>query len=135
MDYEQTLSKVARELRGFAAKEIHMNYEDGRIWVEMEACDEFIQEYINVFKKYFGEKITTTIEDRILVAGSSIEYLLLALHESDTDVDDMVRITTSFISSQVLDMINWCDELSESCLASETGITSPLTLKPVPTSF
>lgn len=120
MDYEQTLSKVARELRGFAAKEIHMNYEDGRIWAEMEACDEFIQEYINVFKKYFGEKITTTIEDRILVAGSSIEYLLLALHESDTDVDDMVRITTSFISSQVLDMINWCDELSESCLASET---------------
>jgi hypothetical protein len=122
MDYEQKLSKVARELRGFAAKEIHMNYEDVRVWAEMEACDEFIQEYINVFRKHFGDKITPKIEDQILVAGSSIEYLLLALHESDTDVDDMVRITTSFISSQVLDMINWCDELSESCLAAETGV-------------
>jgi hypothetical protein len=119
MDYEQTLSKVARELRGYAAKEIFMNYEDGEIWVETEGLD-FVKEYITVFKKYFGERITSTIEDRIIVAGKSIEYLLLALYKSDTDIDDMIRITTSFISSQVRDMSNWCDELVQSFLESET---------------
>jgi len=110
MDYEQTLSKVARELRGFAAKEIFMNYEDGEIWVETEGLD-FVKEYITVFKKYFGDKITSTIEDRIFVSGKSIEYLLLALYKSDTDIDDMIRIVTSFVSLQVKDMSNWCDEL------------------------
>ena len=119
MDYEQTLSKVARELRGFAAKEIHMNYEDGPVWIETEGLD-FSQEYIKVFKKHFGERITSTIQDQIHVAGKSIEYLLLALFESDTDIDDMVRITTSFVSSQVEDMSNWCDELSDSFVVAET---------------
>lgn len=89
-----------------------MNYEDGPVWIETEGLD-FAQEYIKIFKKHFGEKITTTIEDRIFVAGKSIEYLLLALFESDTDIDDMVRITTSFVSSQVEDMSNWCDELEQ----------------------
>jgi hypothetical protein len=118
MDYEQTLSKVARELRGFAAKEIHMNYEDGPVWIETEGLD-FSQEYIRVFKKHFGERITSTIQDQIHVAGKSIEYLILALFESDTDIDDMVRITTSFVSSQVEDMSNWCDKLGESFIEPE----------------
>lgn len=117
MDYEQTLNKVARELRGYVAKEIFMNYEDGPVWVETEGLD-FVQEYINVFKKHFGERITPTIRDQIHVAGKSIEYLLLSLYKSDTDIDDMIRTTTSFVSLQVLDMINWCDELSESFLES-----------------
>jgi hypothetical protein len=118
MDYEETLSKVTRELRGYAAKEIFMNYEDGPVWIETEGLD-FSQEYIRVFKKHFGDRITTTIQDQIHVAGKSIEYLILALFESDTDIDDMVRITTSFVSSQVEDMSNWSDELGESFIESE----------------
>jgi hypothetical protein len=118
MAYEQTLSKVSRELRGYIAKEIHMNYEDGPVWIETEGLD-FVQEYIRVFKKHFGERITSTIQDQIHVAGKSIEYLILALFESDTDIDDMVRITTSFVSSQVEDMSNWCDELGESFIEVE----------------
>jgi hypothetical protein len=119
MEYEETLSKVARELRGFAAKEIFMNYEDGEIWVETEGLD-FVQEYIRVFKKHFGERITSTIEDQIHIAGKSIEYLLLALYKSDTDIDDMIRTVTSFVSLQVKDMSNWCDELSSSFTEIET---------------
>ena len=111
MDYEQTLSKVARELRGFAAKEIHMNYEEGPEWAEDIGGGMFGQAYQEIYKKYFGERITPSINEKILIAGRSVGYLISSLYESDIDIDDMVRITTSFMTSQVSNMSDWCDEL------------------------
>ncbi|NDB87255.1 MAG: hypothetical protein EB127_31920 [Alphaproteobacteria bacterium] len=110
MDYEQTLSKVARELRGFAAKEIHMNYEEGPEWAEDIGGGMFGQAYQEIYKKYFGERITPTIHEKILVAGRSVGYLMFSLYESDTDIDDMVRIVTSFITSQVTYTNEWCED-------------------------
>ena len=123
MDYEETLSKVIRELRGYCAKEIYMNYEDCRhfkMWVECDGGIEIAGEYVRLFKKYFGERINDTIEDRIFVAGKSIEYLMGSLYDSDTDIDDMVRIVNSFMTLQLNDMSNWCDDLSSSFAEIET---------------
>ena len=110
MNYDQTLSKVLKELRGFAAREIYINYEEGPEWAE----DMFGQAYQEFYKKHFGERITPTIHEKILVAGKSVGYLIYSLYESDIDIDDMARITTSFITSQLTNMSEWCDELRES---------------------
>jgi len=36
------------------------------------------------------------------------------LMRPDTDIDDMVRIVTSFVNEQVTSMDEWCDKLSNS---------------------
>ena len=116
MDYYTTINTTARELRGYAAKEIHMNFGEGyfRQWAEDEGGVAFGKEYQNTFKKYFGERITPAISDKLYNSGRSIGYLLVGLFDADTDIDDMVRIVVSFVINQVENTDHWCEELCDS---------------------
>jgi hypothetical protein len=116
MDYDTAINATARELRGFAAKEIHVNFGEGyfRHWAEDEGGVALGKEYQSTFKKHFGDRITTEIADALYVAGRSVGYLMVSLFDSDTDIDDMVRIVTSFVNEQVTSMDEWCDKLSNS---------------------
>jgi len=116
MDYETSIAKASRELRGFAAKEVHMNFGEGyfREWAEVDAGHEFGNEYQSVFKKFFGDRITNEINDHLYTAGRSVSYLIEALIDTDTDIDDFVRVITSFISIQISDMNNSCEALADS---------------------
>ena len=116
MEYDKSISKVARELRGFAAKEVHMNFGEGyfRQWAEDEGGVEFGKEYQSVFKKVFGDRITNEINDHLYTAGRSVGYLMVSLFDVDMDIDDMVRIVTSFINEQIMNTVEWCDALADS---------------------
>lgn len=116
MDYYTAINATARELRGYAAKEIHVNFGEGyfRYWAEDEGGVAIAQEYQATFKKHFGDRITSEIDDALYAAGRSVGYLMVSLFDSDTDIDDMVRIVTSFINEQVTNMEEWCDKLSNS---------------------
>ena len=116
MNYYTTIIATARELRGYAAKEIHMNFGEGyfRDWAEDEGGVAIAKEYQVAFKKHFGDRITGEIDDALYAAGRSVGYLMVSLFDSDTDIDDMVRIVTSFINEQVTNMEEWCDHLYNS---------------------
>jgi hypothetical protein len=116
MDYDTSISKVSRELRGFAAKEVHMNFGEGyfREWANDEGGVEFAKEYQSVFKKVFGDRITNEINDHLYTAGRSVGYLLVSLFDVDMDIDDMVRIVTSFVNEQVTNTGEWCEALADS---------------------
>ena len=116
MDYGTTISKVARELRGFAAKEVHMHFGEGyfRQWAEDEGGVEFGKEYQSVFKKYFGDRITNDINDHLYTAGRSVGYLMVSLFDVDMDIDDIVRIVTSFVNEQIMNTVEWCEVLADS---------------------
>jgi hypothetical protein len=116
MEYETSIAKASRELRGFAAKEVHMNFGEGyfREWADDEGAVEFAKEYQAVFKKYFGDRITNEINDHLYTAGRSVGYLLVSLFDVDMDIDDMVRIVTSFVNEQVMNTVEWCEALADS---------------------
>jgi len=118
MDYYTTINTTARELRGYAAKEIHMNFGEGyfRYWAEDEGGVAIAKEYQVTFRKHFGDRITGEIDDALYAAGRSVGYLMVSLFDSDTDIDDIVRIVTSFINEQVTNMEHWCDHLCNSFL-------------------
>lgn len=121
MEYENAIKNVVRELRGYVVKEVHMNFGEGyfRQWAEDEGGVAFGKEYQSTFKKYFGDRITSEIDDALYVAGRSIGYLLVGLFDTDADIDDVVRIAVSFVINQVAHMDEWCNKLSHSFPKSE----------------
>jgi hypothetical protein len=119
-EYEQTLVRVTNEICDYALEEIRMNFSHGTIWLGGENGGiQFANRYRSVFKKYFGEKITPIIEDQIFVAGRSLEYLVFALYDRNTDFDSMAYIVTAFLSSQINNMEDWSD-LWNSFVVAET---------------
>lgn len=116
MDYETAIKSSVRDLRGYAAKEIHMNFGEGyfRQWAEDEGGVAFGKEYQSTFKKYFGERITPAIDDKLYSSGRCVGYLLVGLFDTDTDIDDVVRIVVSFVINQIENTDEWCEELSDS---------------------
>jgi hypothetical protein len=114
MDYETAIKSVVRDLRGHVAKEVHMNFGEGyfRQWAEDDGGVAIAKEYQSTFKKYFGERITSEIDDVIYAAGRSVGYLLIGLFETDADIDDVVRTVVSFVINQVTNMDEWCNKLS-----------------------
>ena len=120
-EYEQTLSRVANEICEYALEEIRMNFSRGTIWLGEEGNGgiHFAHKYRSVFKEYFREKITPIIEDQIFVAGRSLEYLVFALYDRNTDFDSMAYIVTAFLSSQINNMEDW-SQLYDSFEVPET---------------
>ena len=84
------------------------------MWLSVEAHMEFGDLYQFHFKKEFSQYITSEIERILYFAGNNIFFVVCTFIQNNTDADleDVLDFTESFISNQLDDFDNWCDEIS-----------------------
>jgi hypothetical protein len=74
---------------------------------------DFGHAYINIFKEEFSEYMTSEIEMLLWFAGKNIAFSVSSFmsYREDAELEDVLDFTEKFLSEQLDDFDNWCDEI------------------------
>jgi hypothetical protein len=114
MDYAQRLLQVKHHLLGSVrGKIVHHWNEDFPIWLKGQAPLELGHWYQHAVNHEFSMYTTPEINDILWVAGKCLVYAMVAFMEcrEDPQRDDLLDFVEKFISEQMNDFDNWCDEI------------------------
>jgi hypothetical protein len=83
------------------------------MWLQMEADMEFGYGYQNKFKEQFNQYMNSDIESLLWLSGKNIVFAINAfmLYKNNAELEDVLDFTEKFISEQLDDFDNWCDEI------------------------
>ena len=116
MAYEQRFELVRTSLINHCKKCISDNWEQMfDMWLSCEASMVFGYGYQNKFKEQFSQYMNTDIETTLFVAGKNIVFAIGAFmtYKKNTKLNDILKFTEFFVSEQLDDFTNWCDEISQ----------------------
>jgi len=116
MSYEQKFELVRNSLISYCKDCITENWERMfDMWLSCEADMEFGHGYQNKFKEQFSQYMTSDIEALLWLAGKNIIFAINAFmsYKDDAELSDVLDFTEKFISEQLDDFDNWCDDIAQ----------------------
>lgn len=117
MSYEDCLEKVKTKIVEITEKKIRESLEElaypemFQCWIQADSDHEFGFLFVNTFKEFFGSNILHTEEDIIWQYGKQMAHLLQAMMDTGINQKTMIKLAKSFVSDQVTDFGNWCDDV------------------------
>lgn len=113
MSYEDCLEKVKTKIVKLTEKKIKESLEEHmfQCWIQMNSDHEFGFLFVKTFKEFFGSNIHEKDETIIWQHGKQMAHLLQAMLDIDIGQQTMVKLAKSFVSDQVGDFGNWCDDV------------------------
>ena len=142
MDYEDRIDLVKANLPDEVGREVrkmYLEYKDREgffmCWLRMESNAELPDIYIKHFKHRFGEHITSNVEEKIRLVSGTICHALKAYVDTYEDkivVKKLTEFVKNFVTEQVEDFGNWCEEVSEAMyVESDDESAQPVAADPV----
>ena len=123
MAYEQKFELVRKSLISYCKNCIRNNWERMfDMWLECEADMAFGYGYQDKFKEHFSQYMNSQINEKLFLAGKNIGFAIRAFmsYKDDAELDDVIEFTENFVSEQLDDFDNWCDEIG-SAMYEETS--------------
>lgn len=114
MSYEDRFELVRSSLISYCKECITENWEKSfDMWLTHEADMVFGHGYQDIFEEQFSQYMNKEIDNILWIAGKNIVFAIRAfvLYKDDTDLNDVLNFTGAFISEQLDDFDNWCDEI------------------------
>lgn len=117
MTYEESLEKAKTKIIELTEKKIRESLKEHSFpdmfscWIRMDSDHEFGFLFIKTFKEFFGSNIHEKDETIIWEHGKQMAHLLQAMLDSDINQKTMIKLAKSFVSDQVGDFGNWCDDV------------------------
>jgi hypothetical protein len=111
--YEDKLERVKFILPDEVCKMIRGYKRSGYLQFEAQDPHELFDVYSRVFKEEFGEYITPTVEEKLVLAATAVGHLVVA-HLNlnlDQNIDECLKLVKAFVERQIDDFGNWCDEV------------------------
>ena len=83
------------------------------MWLLCEADMEFGHGYQDKFKEQFSQYMNSDIESLLWLSGKNIVFAINAfmLYNHNSTLENVLDFTEKFISEQLDDFDNWCDEI------------------------
>ena len=112
MTYEEKFELVRKSLITYCKDRITYNWERMfDMWLSCEAQMVFGDAYKDIFKEHFEDYITEELESKLWISANNIVFALGAFmaYKQDIELEDVLKFTEHFVSSQLDDFDNWCD--------------------------
>jgi hypothetical protein len=117
MSFQEKFELVRESLISYCKECITTNWERMfDMWLSFEADHEFGNGYKDMFKEHFSQYMNSQIEESLWFAGKNIIFAINAFrsYKNDATLDDILYFTEKFVSEQLDDFNNWCDDISMS---------------------
>jgi len=105
MTYEQRFQLVRESLIADCKESVLENWERMfDMWMNLEADMEFGHAYQNNFKQYFGDYITTEVNEQLWFAGKNIVYAIntfISMKGHNCELNILLEFLEKFISEQL----------------------------------
>ena len=113
MSYEDCLEKVKTKIVELTEKKIRESLEEPmfQCWIQMDCDHEFGFLFVRTFKEFFGSNIHEKDETIIWHYGKQMAHLLQSMMDTGINQKIMIKLAKSFVSDQVNDFGNWCDDV------------------------
>lgn len=115
MQYAQRLLLVKHRLIDHVRGNISHEWDKAfHIWLKSKADMTLGYAYQNIFNQEFSMYTTPEVNALLWLAGKSVVHAISAFMEyrEDPQVEDLLDFIEKFISEQMDDFDNWCDEVS-----------------------
>jgi len=115
MSFTQKFEIVRTSLISHCKESITENWDKMfDMWLSCEADMEFGHGYQNIFKEEFAKYITPEIDSLLWLAGKNIVFAIVAFmsYKDNASCDDVVNFTENFVTAQLDDFDNWCEDIS-----------------------
>ena len=119
MQYAQRLLQVKHHLLDSIRGKIGHHWdEDFPTWLKGQAPSELGHWYQHAMNHEFSMYTTPEVNDILWVAGKSLVHAIAAFMEyrDDPQLDDLLAFVELFITEQMNDFDNWCEEI---CVAMQ----------------
>jgi hypothetical protein len=116
MAYEQKFQLVRDSLILHCKKCIRTNWEQMfDMWLSIDAGMDFGHAYQDKFKEEFSRYMNSDIETNLFIAGKNVVFAIGAFmaYKKSAKLNDILEFTELFMSEQLDDFTNWCDEISQ----------------------
>lgn len=116
MAYAEKFDLVRESLIAHCKNCIIINWERMfHMWLSCEADMEFGHGYQNTFKEQFSQYMNSDIEGLLWLAGKNIIFAINAFmsYKRDANLEDVLEFTEKFVSEQLDDFDNWCDDIGQ----------------------
>ncbi len=86
------------------------------MWLVHDADMEFGDGYQDKFKEQYRQYMNPQIEEQLWLAGKHIVFAINAFmsYKDDANCNDVIDFTEKFVSEQLNDFDNWCDDIRQS---------------------
>ena len=114
MNYEEKLERVRVSLVQYCLECVRENWDKMfDMWLSSDADMEFCYGYKEEFNKEFTEYMNPKIESELWLAGKNIVFAISAFmaYKDDATLNDVLDFTEKFLTAQLDDFGNWCDEI------------------------
>jgi hypothetical protein len=117
MSYEEKFERVRSKILEDSKKIVIDNYQTQNnyfdMWLMADADMEFGNTYVNKFKEEFSDYMNSDIESLLWFAGKSIIFGIQGFlgYKEKPSLKDLLKFVESFISAQLDDFDNWCDDI------------------------
>ncbi len=115
MSYEEKFERVRISLVNYCLQCIRENWNRMfDMWLSCDADMEFGNGYQEKFKEEFSQYMNDKIEGDLWFAGNNIVFAISAFmaYKDDPSLNDVLDFTEKFVTAQLDDFGNWCDEIS-----------------------
>ena len=115
MSYEEKFEIVELSLIRFCKSQIQKNYNQMfDMWLSYEADMVFGDAYQHQFQEQFSQYMNKDINERLWFAGKNLVFAINAfISNTNISLERILEFTESFISQQLGDFDNWCDDISQ----------------------
>jgi hypothetical protein len=114
MSYEEKFERVRVSLINHCLEHVKENWNNMfDMWLTCDADMAFGYSYQGKFKEEFEEYMNGDIEATLWLAGKNIVFAISAFmaYNDDASLNEVLDFTEKFITSQLDDFDNWCDEI------------------------
>lgn len=116
MDLYETKLKLVEDTLVIKCKDIILHNWDRMfdMWLIHDADLCFGNIYISEFNKEFERYMKDHIKSNLFFAGTNLVYALKAFmkYKEDCELDDILAFTELFITEQIGEFSNWCEDIS-----------------------
>jgi hypothetical protein len=114
MSYEDKFAIVRKSIITQCKEVITENWlKMFHMWLSCEADMEFPNIYKGAIKEEFAKYVTPEIETLLWISGKNIVFAICAYMriKKNASMKDVIKFTEEFVSSQLNDFDNWCEEI------------------------
>ena len=127
MSYEERFKRVKTSLVNFVKEKITSRYNYNNEF-HMWSYSAIKEAYVLKFKDEFAQYMNEEIEAKLWFAGQNIGFAVQTFIDTNQNytLSNLVNFVETFLTNQLDDFENWCDEIIMAMPDEENGEDNPI---------